>query len=444
MPENSVSSNSLRDNHHPFAELTTFALNVPYSPETVLEQGWISAALRDEARRLIGSSHKFLLTSSIDPVRNVFVVRNAWTERFVDQLRFILQPLGIALIEIDTRHRIPPDDRRRLADVWAQDTVQFLEQFAIHDGSLHREVSRLPAIRGGHRGFVRPDALDLEAASLTDSLGIRSAADIASRRSRNWLDWYGNLTVSPPIRTPDGRMFPFGRAIVGIQSGRSIHPAVLEFLQQQGLQWPPVFIDTTWLQIGHPDEVVLFVPSRSRLGFKALIPSPRSAWEILQSCADSGFGDTTAFQGKKNAIGRSAEVSVSQLLRDRTLGKKNRQVEAALRATRVQLMDELGLIDDDFIEVPVLFKGNCFENGIALNPNGVNSLVVNRHIVMPDPCGPTIDGEDVFFAPAERALTGEGLTVHRIDAWDPYHNFWGEVHCGTNAIRASATLGLLS
>jgi protein-arginine deiminase len=29
-----------------------------------------------------------------------------------------------------------------------------------------------------------------------------------------------------------------------------------------------------------------------------------------------------------------------------------------------------------------------------------------------------------------------GITVHYIENWDLYHRLLGEVHCGTNALRA--------
>lgn len=34
------------------------------------------------------------------------------------------------------------------------------------------------------------------------------------------------------------------------------------------MRWPPVVVDVSWLAIGHVDEVVTFVPAKTKTGFK--------------------------------------------------------------------------------------------------------------------------------------------------------------------------------
>ena len=82
-----------------------------------------------------------------------------------------------------------------------------------------------------------------------------------SRAGTRWIDWYGNLEVSPPVKARNGREFPFGRILTGVQKGLGMHPDVLAFLEAQRLQSPPLIVDTSWLAIGHVDEVVSFVPA---------------------------------------------------------------------------------------------------------------------------------------------------------------------------------------
>ena len=67
-----------------------------------------------------------------------------------------------------------------------------------------------------------------------------------------------------------------------------MHPGVLRFLEVQGVQWPPIIVDTSWLAIGHVDEVVNFVPAKTRAGFKVLLPSPKAARDMLRTLRRRG------------------------------------------------------------------------------------------------------------------------------------------------------------
>ena len=69
-----------------------------------------------------------------------------------------------------------------------------------------------------------------------------------------------------------------------------MHPGVLRFLEAQAVQWPPIIVDTSWLAIGHIDEVVSFVPARGKAGFKVLLPSPKAARVMLQALLAEGLG----------------------------------------------------------------------------------------------------------------------------------------------------------
>src|SRR4030065_2007194 len=98
-----------------------------------------------------------------------------------------------------------------------------------------------------------------------------------------WIDWYGNPEVIPQI-TAKGREFRNGRIYAGTQGERAMHPEVIEFLEAQGAQGPVLWIDTSWLVIGHVDETVSWVPSKVGTPFRMMIPSPRPALEILKQC----------------------------------------------------------------------------------------------------------------------------------------------------------------
>ena len=78
-------------------------------------------------------------------------------------------------------------------------------------------------------------------------------------KSAEWIDWFGNLEASPPVKVK-GKEFRNGRIYVGTQGERSMHPDVVKFLEAQGAQAPVLWIDTSWLVIGHVDETVSWVP----------------------------------------------------------------------------------------------------------------------------------------------------------------------------------------
>jgi len=220
---------------------------------------------------------------------------------------------------------------------------------------------------------------------------------------------------------------------VGRQHGLTMHSGVLGFLERQGVQVPPVFIDTSWLQIGHVDEVISFIPSRESPGFRVLVPDPRRAVEILERLALAGHGRTPVFEG------HSDETTVAGLLEEVGKSEETRAIVASLDETRGVLCRELGLHEEHLIGLPVLFRG-----GAAVIPNCVNGLICNGHAILPAPCGPVVEGQDAFAAVIGGELEAHGVVVHFLDVWDSFHSRGGEIHCGTNTVRVPCAAGGLA
>lgn len=79
------------------------------------------------------------------------------------------------------------------------------------------------------------------------------------------------------------------------------------------------------------------------------------------------------------------------------------------------------------------------ERAMRYFPDMVNHLILGPVPIVPRPCGPRVDGIDVF----ERAFAeavGSSRDVRFVDDWLVYHEMSGEVHCGTN-VRRSAPIG---
>ncbi len=91
----------------------------------------------------------------------------------------------------------------------------------------------------------------------------------------------GNTMVSPPVKG-----YPWGRIICGDNGSGAYNEqhGVFEpwkpFLEAQEVQ-KPLYVDTLWLEVGHSDEIISFVPNVKGSGFKVLLASPRKAYEIL-------------------------------------------------------------------------------------------------------------------------------------------------------------------
>jgi hypothetical protein len=246
------------------------------------------------------------------------------------------------------------------------------------------------------------------------------------------FDSFGNLDASPPV---DG--YPFGRIYYGREGTDGMDLVLGDFLAEQTLQ-APFQVDSAWLCVGHVDEFSSFVPdSTSPKGFKMLLSSTTAAYELFESL-DSSWN-----------LGRYADdygfATVGDLLADTALRSLNEDLQAnELDPLRQRFMTELGLTDEDIIEIPTVFETLefCGPYVVALTPGTVNLIVANRDgqapfLAVPDPffradgMGPEDDPVAQDFVsrmPAE-------LEVAFIDDWYSYHLLDGEVHCGTNVTR---------
>jgi protein-arginine deiminase len=252
---------------------------------------------------------------------------------------------------------------------------------------------------------------------------VTVVAGVPRKRSR-FIDGYGNLESTPPYTDSKGRRFPFGRAITGKQGELSLHPGVLKFLEAQRVQWPPIVVDTSWLKIGHVDEVVNFVPAKTKAGFKVLLPSPKAAREMVDALAAKGLTEGRVFEGTLD------ETTLGKLRTEVADTKENLAIDQSITRLREQLKTELNLADSDFVMLPVLF-----ERGVAVIPNAVNSMAVNGQLLIAEPRGPRVNNQDAFEEALRTALSECDVRVVFIDSWTAYHAAGGEIHCGLNTFR---------
>lgn len=367
----------------------------------------------------------FLMSSCLDPAETVHVVRTGLTGRFVDELKPLVEAAGAKLLAFE-EPKLPEHD------IWIQDATEI--------GSAGDGRRAIRVALHGNRGH------ELDGLFAASFLG-RDAAVVHSGsfrgRPAEWIDWYGNLEVSPPV-TASGREYPHGRIYAGKQGARAMHPEVIAFLEAQGAQAPVLWLDTSWLVIGHVDEAVSWIPSDVGRPFRMLVPSPRLALEILRDAEKAAPGGilNRGTRRPDSEKGEYLDAPVATILKDPKVLADQAFVQGKVDEVRRTLQTELGIADADIVEVPVLFETwpGRFEGRYgALTVNMVNSLQVGKTLIVPDPHGPLVDGKDVLLGAVKDRLEPLGCKIVAIDDFYPYHRYGGEVHCGTNATRRRVT-----
>lgn len=353
----------------------------------------------------------FVLTPACRHVREVLCVRARGASAFCAALAQALSDTPVTV----TRIRHP---RRGSRDYWIRDA--FAAGFFAHTdvrGAIH-------GLRGPF-GPLHGARLDDVCARLLAQRGYQILRVGSARPRRRWIDWYGNIVVSPPLaKSPDGP-FPYGRIILGQQGELLPNADLLAFLAAQGEQWPPLVIDTSWLYIGHADELVSFVP-RADGAWAALVPSTDLGLAMVDRLACGPSGDVALFRGR-GPIHWWFTTPVRHLASHRGLRRENERVAAKLGALRSQLIAELGFSPEQIIEVPALFN-----RGRSVWPNLVNGLALADRYIAPDPSGPIVDGVDPVKEALTRALDAIGVRTQFIPDFAPHHLSGGDVHCATN------------
>ncbi|KAF3856692.1 hypothetical protein F7725_017415 [Dissostichus mawsoni] len=194
---------------------------------------------------------------------------------------------------------------------------------------------------------------------------------LAQREDVSSLDSFGNLEVSPPV-TVNGKNYPLGRILIGVAfptatKGRNMTKVVQDFL---------------WAQ----------------KGFRLLLASPDAGYKLFRGLQRDGHGQAKLFEGRPSCIDWNRDV----------------------------LKRELGLDDEDIIDLPILFK-------LVMEENDNNKAETELRAVAyyPD----MVNGRCALEVEMCSLMEGLGLSCTFIDDFASYHKQLGEVHCGSNVRR---------
>ncbi|XP_011941536.1 PREDICTED: protein-arginine deiminase type-3 [Cercocebus atys] len=357
----------------------------------------------------------WIMTPSTLPPLEVYVCRVRNNTCFVDAVAELARKAGCKLT-------ICPQAENR-NDRWIQDEMELGYVQAPHktlpvvfDSPRNGELQDFPykRILGPDFGYVTREPRD---------------------RSVSGLDSFGNLEVSPPV-VANGKEYPLGRILIGGNlpgsSGRRVTQVVRDFLHAQKVQ-PPVELFVDWLAVGHVDEFLSFVPAPDGKGFRMLLASPGACFKLFQEKRKCGHGRALLFQGVVDDE-RVKTISINQVLSNKDLINYNKFVQSCIDWNREVLKRELGLAECDIIDIPQLFKTER-KKAMAFFPDLVNMLVLGKHLGIPKPFGPIIDGRCCLEEKVRSLLEPLGLHCTFIDDFTPYHMLHGEVHCGTNVRR---------
>jgi hypothetical protein len=385
----------------------------------------------------------WLMFNHFDKPEKVFVVTTLDNVGFVTALTAAAGAAGLPLEKINGASwgGAGREDR------WMQDIMEF----------GYSELPGQPVLRNV---METPRGRELEGMPKTlvkADLGYVHPAPVPPPTQASSLNSGGNLECTPPFTDRRGKTFPFGRiyccAFRRDRPADTLAPGYLEFLKAQRLQ-PPIELDAGWLNVGHVDEIISFVPCSGGKGFKLLLSSPKLALGIV-TAAKASRAKLLTGRRYTGVAAPGAEVSATDLLTKgidyggvyKMTGSEfiahNYACQAKIDTVRSKFVTEMGLDLSDIAEVPILYVAEDTGGGVlgrsdALTAGMVNMLVLGNACIAPKPFGPQAAGVDLFERSYSATLAACGLTVTFVDDWETYHLLQGEVHCGTNTLRTPA------
>ena len=244
--------------------------------------------------------------------------------------------------------------------------------------------------------------------------------------------------------------------------GSTASPALREAFSALGYRSRVAVMDTSWLEVGHVDEIISFLPKpETPLGYVALVASPMLGLELLRSIPEDqitkkldevvqnayvyyplypqGF-DTEDTEKLEKLVVKLGQLyshlkgrPTSDAQRISKIVKFNVDAAALIDQSVEELKDRLRILrgnkaELEVIKVPALFETNEEDYGMALVPSMVNHVVLNKQIVVPHPF------IDLFLQCTSARLWSLGYVPYFFPSLT-YHFLEGQIHCGSNVIR---------
>ncbi|OAA73827.1 arginine deiminase type-3 [Cordyceps fumosorosea ARSEF 2679] len=383
-----------------------------------------------------------LLTSHhLQPIEKVFVTKKDIVAPSVgpveDSIRKNMQKAGIK----------EPLEYLNVDYTWAQDVME--PAYASIPGpegpiTMRINLAGIPV----HVGIGNPGARLLYNDLRGDGVGAVDAAGFKEISKEKNLEAGGNIESIPPYEF-NGKKFPAGRIIIGASDART--PQALGFLKAQETQ-DPITVDTTWLMVGHIDEVLSFLPAKTARGWRVALLDPMMGYQALEKLEKEGHGDVLLTSNPVAQNGSSVP-SVRDFLAYEHSKKAATHSAEKMEAALSTLRKETGITDEDVVRIPSVIApmsalqtwlharkpgGENDNEFLPLNsafPSQVNGVPLSDSLFMAaKPWGPVVNGEDVIQKMSKDAYSAAGFEVEFVDDWD-LHMASGDLHCYTNTYR---------
>jgi len=415
-----------------------------------------------------GEIEKLRILSNNNMPKKVVVVLSSSTESFVNELVDTLASINAQSEKLNLRlhvicssrskaarfikkmeqegheEMVEVNDRFHTSDRWMQDWGEI----AVADIKDQQGPKMLIVDSNRGRGLARLPSIFAD---------LWNAFYIKNPRRGVKGDYGGNIEV-----TPDNVLI----------QGTTSSDELRELFDDHGYAGKRALLDTNWLQVGHVDEYVTFVPNPAADGGYTIVKSdPGLAIELIKNATEDQLEamnpiylstireihDALNNEGFARIANANYDLSKSTKILEgpalNTLDEKSRAARLQELHWLVDLNRAISDLVDANIEIlinrikavtntpnrkfqvvslPTIFTGGKYGDElyrcVAMMPGVVNMLVLGNHLIIPDAQMPMLND---FI---QNTMETIELKPHFLDDM-AYHELSGEIHCGTNVIR---------
>ncbi len=323
---------------------------------------------------------------------------------------------GSGISAEDANKYVEVNPKFNSSDIWMQDCMELCSAVlkngklvpAVFDSNRGRGLGRLPGVL----------------AQMWDMVYYKNPSN-----AQDHGDYGGNLEVTP-----------FDDILV---VGDTITEPCRKFFEANGYKDRMFIGATKWLQVGHIDEYLGFIPTAWAPGGYSIVRADTAyALDLIKNAPDSELAKISSYD--RNFL-LKVKALLNAQMKDPNAGRGTAEGDfIALNYAINDIIEEnVGKLKEyitrttgeerNFEEVawPSLFEGSGTTNPRgchAFLPGVVNLLVVRDHLIVPATHIPGFDKA------IEARLKAQGNKVHFVDD-TPYHTSMGEIHCGTNTLR---------
>lgn len=197
---------------------------------------------------------------------------------------------------------------------------------------------------------------------------VGAVQDFQTEANESNIDGTGNLETVPPYTLGD-KQYRSGRVIMGMR--KDDKPAVLTLINSQEEQ-PPIILDNDWLEIGHVDEYLQFLPADSERGWVLMAADPSMGIKMLQEAEKAGHGDLIAnSRYDKPIIDESVCMpnhTISEVLKMELMLETNEFADDRITYNIGIIKNETGLTDDEIFRIPSIYYTDAWQCDGAGDP----------------------------------------------------------------------------